>query len=86
MPKKAEAAVGHNSDAQLRSFVERIESLAEEKQAIGDDIKDVFAEAKGHGFDTKAMRRVIAIRKKDRARWREEEEQVDSYLLALGML
>ena len=50
---------------QLRAFVERIERLEEEKKTINDDIKDIFAEAKGNGFDTKIMKRVIALRKKD---------------------
>ena len=70
---------------QLRAFIERIERLEEEKQTISDDIKEVFAEAKGSGFDTKAMRTIIRLRKKDRAEREEEEAMLDMYLHALGM-
>lgn len=70
---------------QLRAFVERIERLEEEKKTINDDIKDIFAEAKGTGFDTKIMKRVIALRKKDDHERMEEEAILDSYLVALGM-
>ena len=71
---------------QLRAFIERIERLEEEKQTIADDIKEVFAEAKGTGFDTKAMRTIIRIRKKDRAEREEEEAMIDLYMSALGMV
>lgn len=70
---------------QLKSFVERIERLEEEKKGIADDIRDVFAEAKGQGFDTKVMRQVIRLRKKDVAERQEEEALLDLYLHALGM-
>lgn len=70
---------------QLRAFIERIERLEEEKQTIADDIKEVFAEAKGTGFDTKAMRTIIRLRKKDQAERQEEEAIIDLYLHALGM-
>lgn len=70
---------------QLRAFIERIERLEEEKQTIGDDIKEVFAEAKGTGFDTKAMRTIIRLRKKDRAEREEEQAILDLYLSTLGM-
>lgn len=70
---------------QLRAFVERIERLEEEKKTINDDIKDIFAEAKGNGFDTKILKRVIALRKKDDHERMEEEAVLDSYLVALGM-
>lgn len=70
---------------QLRSFVERIERLEEEKKTIGDDIKEVYAEAKGNGFDTKILRRVISLRKKDPDERQEEEAILDLYLSALGM-
>lgn len=70
---------------QLRAFVERIERLAEEKAVIQADIKDVYAEAKGNGFDVKILRRVIALRRMD-ARAREEANAVlETYLAALGM-
>ena len=70
---------------QLRAFIERIERLEEEKQTIADDIKEVFAEAKGTGFDTKAMRTIIRLRKKDQAEREEEEAMLDLYMAALGM-
>ncbi len=70
---------------QLRAFIERIEKLEEEKQTIADDIKDVFAEMKGTGFDTKAVRTIIRIRKKDKAERQEEEAILDLYMAALGM-
>lgn len=71
---------------QLRSFIERIERLEEEKKTIADDIKEVFAEAKGTGFDTKAMRTIIRLRKKDHAERQEEEAILDLYKHALGMV
>ena len=71
---------------QLRAFIERIERLEEEKKTISDDIKEVFAEAKGTGFDTKAMRTIIRLRKKDQAERQEEEAILDLYMAALGMV
>jgi uncharacterized protein (UPF0335 family) len=71
---------------QLKSLVERIEKLEEEKKAIAGDIKEVFAEAKAQGFDTKIMRKVIALRKKEASERQEEEALIDLYLNALGML
>ncbi len=71
---------------QLRAFIERIERLEEEKKTISDDIKEVFAEAKGTGFDTKAMRSIIRLRKKDQAERQEEETILDLYKAALGMV
>ena len=70
---------------QLKAFVERVERLEEEKKAISDDIRDVYAEAKGNGFDVKIMRKIISIRKQDRDKRREEEEILDLYLAALGI-
>lgn len=70
---------------QLRAFIERIERLEEEKQTIADDIKDVYAELKGTGFDAKAVRTIIRLRKKDQAERQEEEAILDLYLAALGM-
>lgn len=70
---------------QLRAFIERIERLEEEKKTIADDIKDVYAEAKGTGFDTKAIRTLIRLRKKDQAEREEEESILDLYKTALGM-
>ena len=70
---------------QLRAFVERIERLEEEKKALADDIKDVYAEAKGNGFDVKVIRKVVSIRKQDRDKRLEEETILDLYLAALGI-
>jgi len=69
----------------LRSIIERIERLEEEKSAIGRDIKEVYAEAKGNGFDTKSLRQVIKIRKLDKAERQEAEAILELYLSALGM-
>ncbi len=71
---------------QLKSVVERIERLEEEKKAIADDIRDVYAEAKANGFDTKVLRQVVSLRKKDLTERQEEEAVRDLYLVALGML
>ena len=71
---------------QLKTIVERIERLEEEKKTIAADIKEIYAEAKGNGFDTKILRKVISIRKKDRHEREEEEAMLDIYLDALGML
>jgi uncharacterized protein (UPF0335 family) len=70
---------------QLRSLVERIERLEEEKTALTSDIREVYAEAKGHGFDTKIMRQVVRMRKLDTADRQEQEAVLDLYLSALGM-
>lgn len=70
---------------QLKAFVERIERLEEEKKAIADDIRDVYAEAKGNGFDVKALRAVIRLRKQDKDERAEQEAILDTYLHALGM-
>lgn len=80
------AQAGGVAAGQLKSFVERIERLEEEKKGIADDIRDVFAEAKGQGFDTKVMRQVIQLRKKDTAERQEEEALRDLYMHALGMV
>ena len=69
----------------LRSFVERIERLEEEKKALADDIKEVYSEAKGTGFDTKIMRQVIRMRKLDKADFQEQEAMLDLYLTAMDM-
>jgi uncharacterized protein (UPF0335 family) len=70
---------------QIRAFIERIERLEEEKQAIADDIKEVYAEAKGNGFDTKVLRQIIRIRKQDAAERMEQEALLELYMAALGM-
>ncbi|WP_438618370.1 DUF2312 domain-containing protein [Oryzifoliimicrobium ureilyticus] len=71
--------------AELRQFIERIERLEEEKASIADDIKDVFGEAKGRGYDTKAMKTIIRLRKKDANERLEEESILQTYMAALGM-
>ena len=71
---------------QLRSIVERVERLEEEKKAIADDIRDVFAEAKANGFDVKTLRTVVRMRKLEAAERQEQEAMLDLYLSALGML
>lgn len=84
------AEIGHNSVSsfprdQLRSIVERIERLEEEKQVISEDIKDIYTEAKGNGFDVKALREIVKRRKQDADRLEEHEMIVQTYLVALGM-
>jgi uncharacterized protein (UPF0335 family) len=89
----ASAAVAENDDVslnfakdQLKAIVERIERLEEEKKTISDDIRDVYAEAKGNGFDTKALRQIIRLRKIE-PREREEQDLIlETYMHALGML
>jgi uncharacterized protein (UPF0335 family) len=71
---------------QLKAFVERIERLEEEKKAIADDIRDVYAEAKGNGFDIKALRAIIRLRKQDNDERREQETILETYMNALGMI
>ncbi|MGX1096534.1 DUF2312 domain-containing protein [Amorphus sp. MBR-141] len=70
---------------QLRAIVERIEKLEEEKQTIADDIKDVYAEAKANGYDSKIIRQVVRLRKQDSAERSEQEQLLDLYMHALGM-
>jgi uncharacterized protein (UPF0335 family) len=71
---------------QLKAFVERIERLEEEKKALADDIKDVYGEAKAMGFDVKALRVIIRMRKEDTDERKEHEAILETYLHALGML
>lgn len=71
--------------AELRQFIERVERLEEEKSALQDDIKEVMAEAKGRGYDTKAIRQIIRMRKKDPNERQEEEAILETYMNALGM-
>jgi uncharacterized protein (UPF0335 family) len=79
--------IGHNStDAkQLKSIIERVEKLEEDKSAIASDIKDIFAESKGNGYDVKTLRKIIALRKQDAAERDEQEHLLDTYKRALGM-
>jgi uncharacterized protein (UPF0335 family) len=78
--------VGGIAGERLKSFIERIERLEEEKRALAEDIKEVFAEAKGVGFDVKIMRQIIKIRKMDQDDVDEQEALLDVYKRALGML
>ena len=72
------------AQGQLKAIIERIERLEEDKAAIAADLKEVFAEAKGNGFDVKTLRKVIRIRKQDTAKRQEEEALLDLYLSAIG--
>ena len=78
--------VGGIAGERLRSFIERIERLEEERRALSGDIKEVYAEAKGNGFDTKILRKVVRMRKQDKAKRQEEEALIDLYLSAIGGL
>lgn len=88
------AGEGHNSgdvlnqaaQGQLRSIIERVERLEQEKAEIAEQIKEVFAEAKGNGFDVKILRKVVRLRKTDRAKRLEEEAITDLYMSAIGEL
>ena len=71
---------------QLKSIIERIERLEEEKKAISDDIRDVYAESKGNGYDVKALRAIVRMRKQDPNERQEEETILETYMQALGML
>lgn len=86
--REAEADVAKTRFAkdQLKAFVERIERLEEEKKAISDDIRDVYAEAKGSGFDVKALRTIVRLRKQDAQQRAEHELILETYMSALGML
>jgi uncharacterized protein (UPF0335 family) len=79
------ADVGGIAGAQLRSYIERIERLEEEKAALAADIREVFAEAKGTGFEPKVMRQVLKLRKLDQADRQEQEALLELYLSAIGM-
>lgn len=80
------ADVGGVSGDQLRSYIERVERLEEEKAGIANDIKEVYAEAKGNGFDVKIMRQVVRLRKLEPHDREEMEELLDLYKAAIGML
>ena len=69
----------------LKAFVERIEKLEEEKRALGDDIRDIYGEAKGTGFDPKILRKIVSLRRQDKGKREEEEDILQLYLSALGM-
>lgn len=83
--KKGHNRVGGVAVDQLKSIISRVENLDEEIAGLNADKRDIFAEAKGNGFDTKAIRTIIKLRKKDAAEREEEETILDTYLQALGM-
>jgi uncharacterized protein (UPF0335 family) len=78
--------IAQTAREQLRSFVERIERLEEEKAALAGDIRDLFAQAKSSGFDTKALRKILKLRKQDADERRDEEAILATYMHALGMI
>ena len=85
----SEAAVANDvlsgqAQGQLKAIIERIERLEEDKAAVAADLKEVYAEAKGNGFDTKILRKVVRFRKQDQAKRQEEEALLDLYLSAIG--
>jgi len=86
--EKLEAEQASTSFArdQLKSIIERIERLEEEKKTISDDIRDVYAESKGNGFDVKALRAIVRLRKQDPNERQEQETILETYMQALGML
>ena len=81
----AEQPVMKFGKEQLKAFIERVERLEEEKKAIADDIRDVYAEAKGSGFDVKALRAIVRLRKQDIDERREQQAILETYMHALGM-
>lgn len=84
----SEPTIGHNAIAkdQIRAIIERIERQEEEKKTISDDIRDVYAEAKGNGLDVKALRTIVRMRKQDANERQEAETILETYMHALGML
>lgn len=78
-------SVNEATSARLRSFIERLERLEEEKKEVAEQLKEVFAEAKGEGFDTSAMRKILRLRKQDPDDRAEEEAVLELYMSALGM-
>jgi len=77
---------GHNSKEQLKSIVERVENLEDQKKELSNDIHDVYLEAKGNGFDVKALRTIIRLRKMDVNDRQEQETILETYMHALGMV
>lgn len=83
------AEIGDNSGVsgqRLKAFIERVERLEEEKRGLADDIKDIYAEAKATGFDTKTMRKVVRLRRMDTEKRREEDELLELYCSAIGLV
>lgn len=77
--------VGGVAGKRLKSFLDRVERLEEEKKGLADDIKDIYAEAKGVGFDVKTMRKILKLRKMETEKRREEEELLELYKAAIGL-
>ena len=88
MAEERQHGMGGGSVAadELRLLIERAERLEEEKKGIADDIKDVFAEAKGRGYDSKTIKKIMSIRKKKKEEYQEEEAILETYMAALGMI
>lgn len=76
---------GEISGNRLKSFIERVERLEEEKKSLGEDIRDVYSEAKATGFEPKIMRKIVSLRKANLEKRREEQELLDLYMAAIGM-
>lgn len=85
MAKQPTVSTDSVAQDQIRAFIERIERMEEEKRAIADDIKEIYAEAKGNGFDTKVLRKIIVLRRQDHAERMESEALLELYMAALGM-
>ena len=83
--RKEESNLQEISGNRLKSFIERVERLEEEKKALAEDIRDVYGEAKGTGFDPKVMRKIVSLRKTNLEKRREEQELLDLYMSAIGM-
>jgi uncharacterized protein (UPF0335 family) len=77
--------LGGNASAQLRTIIERAERLEEDKSAVMDDLKELFAEAKGNGYNTKVLKQIIRVRKQDKAERQEEQALFDLYATAIGL-
>ena len=77
--------MNQSTAGQLKSIIERIERLEEEKKALTDDIRDVYAEAKGTGFDPKVLRKIVSLRKQDLSERQEQDALLETYMAALGM-
>jgi uncharacterized protein (UPF0335 family) len=84
--KEDEAPATKFAKEQLKSIIERIERLEEEKKAISDDIRDVYAESKGNGYDVKVLRMIVRMRKQDANERQEQETILETYMQALGMI
>lgn len=85
LKQKEDSNVTDISGNRLKSFIERVERLEEEKKALAEDIRDVYSEAKGTGFEPKIMRKIVSLRKANLEKRREEQELLDLYMAAIGM-